>query len=375
MPLIDTLLVDNGPGQTRLATLSAGEVVEIYYHDSNTVSVGEIYYGRIKKVLSKNRSVFVDLGKGSLAFFSYPDKAPNEGEMIQVRVVQPAREGKGPKVSLVREQNGSIKNKPSSPKLLKKTEHPLSWCCRNYYLSLKEIIITPPANSKEISLIVDNHIHCKPQITHDDIFLEFGVDEEIDNIVDPVVYFDGGGSIIIQQTSAFVAVDIDSGSMAVHDANKSAIKCLARQMRLRALSGPIIIDLIPSRQNDSLITLLKESVSDDPVPITIYGLTPGGRLELNRRRSRLSLHDVLLDNITGGNFSARTIAFQSLRMCIRYAFKNGSSKLTISANDKVIEILKGPLRYALNEAEGIVKNNILLDSSAERNISEIVISG
>jgi len=375
MPLIDTLLVDNGPGQTRLATLSAGEVVEIYFHDSNAVAPGEIYYGRVAKVLSKNKSIFIDLGKGSLAFLSYPNKAPNEGEMIKVRVVQPARYGKGPKVSLIKEENGTVKNNPSSPKLLKKTEHPLSWCCRNYYSSIKKIFITPPENSKEIRLILNENTHCRPNITHSDVFLEYGVDEVIDQIVDPVVYFEGGGSIIIQQTSAFVAVDIDSGPMAVHDANKSAIKCLARQMRLRALSGPIILDLIPSKQNDSLIPLLKESVSDDPVPLIIYGLTPGGRLELNRRRSRLSLYDVLLDNRTSRNFSAETIAFQSLRMCIRYAFKNGSSKLTLSVNEKVIEVLKGPLRYALDEAEDILKNNILLDSSVKRNISEIFISG
>ena len=241
--------------------------------------------------------------------------------------------------------------------------------------SIKKIFITPPENSKEIRLILNENTHCRPNITHSDVFLEYGVDEVIDQIVDPVVYFEGGGSIIIQQTSAFVAVDIDSGPMAVHDANKSAIKCLARQMRLRALSGPIILDLIPSKQNDSLIPLLKESVSDDPVPLIIYGLTPGGRLELNRRRSRLSLYDVLLDNRTSRNFSAETIAFQSLRMCIRYAFKNGSSKLTLSVNEKVIEVLKGPLRYALDEAEDILKNNILLDSSVKRNISEIFISG
>jgi ribonuclease G len=178
-----------------------------------------------------------------------------------------------------------------------------------------------------------------------------------------IVNLSGGARLIIEDTAAFTAVDIDSGSLSPNKANDTAVLVLADEMRRRALGGAIIVDLIPCKGRGSYIKRLRELVARDPVPTRVIGLTPEGRIEINRRRIRLSLEDELLDRNAKTSLSPITIGLEALRRCVRLALADGSTNVTVIAHPIVINLLKTTLKTAFLEAVYTLKVSIRLEES------------
>jgi Rne/Rng family ribonuclease len=110
-----------------------------------------------------------------------------------------------------------------------------------------------------------------------------------------------GGSIIIQQTAALTAIDVNRGGddRPSMDVNLEAAGEIARQIRLRNLGGIILIDFLKLSKNDDRKRLLKalETIFDtDPCTVQIHGLTALGLLEITRKRRTPPLTE-RLDNV------------------------------------------------------------------------------
>lgn len=127
-------------------------------------------------------------------------------------------------------------------------------------------------------------------------FAHFGLDEYVDEALLPSVALPSGGRLHIDQTRLGVTLDVDTSG--AKDATRTAIEAMtaaARQIRLRNLSGLILIDP-PSRgtNRDIALETLRRALKPDPVGPMVYGLTRAGLIEISRPRLRPSLAELML---------------------------------------------------------------------------------
>lgn len=114
-----------------------------------------------------------------------------------------------------------------------------------------------------------------------------------------------GGSLIIETTAAFTAVDVNGGGRGNPLAiNLAAADELARQLRLRNLGGGVVADFIrmdSRNEQEQVLARLRRAVADDPAQTDIYGFTRLGHVELTRARRGRSLSETL-DGLTVSAF-------------------------------------------------------------------------
>lgn len=151
---------------------------------------------------------------------------------------------------------------------------------------------------------------CEP-VLYDDPMVSlkafYGLDMIIEKSCNKKVYLKSGAYLIIEPTEAMTVIDVNSGKSVkgnlkedkVLAINEEAAKEIARQLRLRNISGIIIVDFISmknSKSNENLINTLKEAVYRDSVSTIVVDMTKLGLVEMTRKRIRRPLHEFLLDN-------------------------------------------------------------------------------
>jgi ribonuclease E len=128
----------------------------------------------------------------------------------------------------------------------------------------------------------------------------FQVESQIDVIHSPIVQLRSGGYVVINQTEALVAIDVNSGrSTRERNIEETALRTnleaadeIARQLRLRDLAGLIVIDFIDMeehRNQGAVERRLKEALKNDRARIQVGRISPFGLLEMSRQRLRPSL--------------------------------------------------------------------------------------
>ncbi len=151
---------------------------------------------------------------------------------------------------------------------------------------------------------------CEPGF-YDDPMLSlkasYGLDTIVEKVCNKKVYLKSGAYLIIEPTEAMTVIDVNSGKSIkgnlkedkVLDINEEAAKEIARQLRLRNISGIIIVDFISmknSKNNEILINTLREAVYRDPVSTIVVDMTRLGLVEMTRKRIRRPLYELMLDN-------------------------------------------------------------------------------
>jgi ribonuclease G len=130
-------------------------------------------------------------------------------------------------------------------------------------------------------------------------FETHGVLDTVDSLSQPRVALDGGASMFVEPTRALVAVDVNTGAdvslAAGIKANMACARALPRALRLRGLGGQITLDLAPMPKKDRrpFETALRQAFRADDVETTLVGWTPLGHYELQRKRARMPLAEVL----------------------------------------------------------------------------------
>lgn len=132
-------------------------------------------------------------------------------------------------------------------------------------------------------------------IAREGAFADLGVLEEIDAVLQDAVLLSAGASMMIESTSALVAVDVNTGAdsslAAGLKANLAAAKDLPRQLRLRGLGGQITMDVAPMPKKDrrQFEDALRRAFRSDGTDTVLAGWTPLGMYELQRKRDRWPL--------------------------------------------------------------------------------------
>jgi ribonuclease E len=201
----------------------------------------------------------------------------------------------------------------------------------------------------------------------DPLFHKHGVDEEIARIHRRVVPLKQGGSIVIDQTEALVAIDVNSGSFRADDSaeetayqmNLLAAREIARQIRLRDLGGVIVndfIDMRKERHRRGVERALRDAVKRDRARTKILRTSPFGLIEMTRQRVRPSLkrsayRDCPACNGSGVVKSAESMALDVVRLLILTSQRPEIAKITVTVADDVADYLNNRKRRELTRLE------------------------
>ena len=138
----------------------------------------------------------------------------------------------------------------------------------------------------------------------------YGIKEKINDAVRPMVWLKSGGTLVIQPTEALTVIDVNTGKAIAGKkkvqetflkVNLEAAKEIAKQIRLRNLSGIIIIDFIDmdlQKNKDQLMDELAEYFRKDPIKTTLVDMTALGLVEVTRKKLRKPLHEQLVPGTT-----------------------------------------------------------------------------
>ncbi|MFT4715371.1 MAG: ribonuclease G [Paracoccaceae bacterium] len=130
-------------------------------------------------------------------------------------------------------------------------------------------------------------------------FDDYGVWEMLEALQQPFVQLPGQASMFIEPTRALTAIDVNTGGdfsfAAGLKANLSAARDLPRQLRLRGIGGQIVIDFAPLGKKDrrQVELAIGKALRADKIDTNVVGWTPLGHLELQRKRERIPLGDLL----------------------------------------------------------------------------------
>ena len=216
------------------------------------------------------------------------------------------------------------------------------------------------------------------------IFDEFSVTSEIEKALRPKVWLKSGGYIVINQTEALVAIDINTGkyvgkSNRLEDTivkiNTDAIKEIVRQIRLRDLGGIIVVDFIDmdERKNRQKVMLaLEECMRADRAPYKILQFNDFGLVAITRKRVKQSLERTLCSPCPyceGAGYikSVGTIVSEILQEAnkMRKAIESEQSNVMLRVNPEVEKVLKSYHNTYLQEIEETLNKTVIIKSDPQ----------
>ncbi len=186
------------------------------------------------------------------------------------------------------------------------------------------------------------------------LFIQYDAESELDNMFHENVRLPSGGYLVINQTEALVAIDVNSGrSTREHNIEDTALRTnleasdeVARQLRLRDLAGLIVIDYIDMeerRNNRSVEKQLKDALRSDRARIQVGHISQFGLMEMSRQRMRSSLLE------RAGSISSQSV--QIIRAIEQDLFKNGKNNIKLYTNNELSGYLLNTKRKNLYEIE------------------------
>jgi ribonuclease E len=199
------------------------------------------------------------------------------------------------------------------------------------------------------------------------LFYKYNLDEEIAKIHRRAVPLKSGGSIVIDQTEALVAIDVNSGSFraegsaedTAHQINLLAAKEIARQIRLRDLGGVIVNDFIDMRKEKhrrGVERALRDAVKRDRARTKILRTSPFGLIEMTRQRVRtnpkLSAYTQCPScNGTGMVKTPESMGLEVIRLLILASQRPQITKVSITVAEEVADYLNNRKRHELARLE------------------------
>lgn len=190
------------------------------------------------------------------------------------------------------------------------------------------------------------------------LFEETGVEEQLDEALGPRVEMPGGASLVIEETEALTAIDVNMGGSggrgqsdnAMRNANEAAAREVTRQIRLRNIGGLIVVDFISMKNKahrKQLVDLLRREMRGDPVRNDVLGMTPAGLVEITRQRTGRPLTALFA---RPARRAMRPLPVAQACAALRAALRRSwSGKTILAADPAIVEALEGPLAPALEE--------------------------
>ena len=204
------------------------------------------------------------------------------------------------------------------------------------------------------------------------LFEAEGVADDIEALVEERVALRGGGALTIQRAEAMWAIDVDSAGRAgpVLRLNLAAAEEIARQLRLRDISGLVAIDFPAMTAADTtqsgsrpgaqsggraVVRALRRAAARDAAPVRIAPMSRFGVVELSRRRAAAPLDGLLAEPCpacggAGRRKTAFAVACEIVRACLARAAAQPGRAVAVRAAPDAIAALEGPLAAAVRAA-------------------------
>ncbi len=212
------------------------------------------------------------------------------------------------------------------------------------------------------------------------IFTRFGIENQLDAMFQPVVQLRSGGYIVINQTEALVAIDVNSGrATREHHIEDTALKTnleaadeIARQLRLRDLAGLVVIDFIDmdeKRNNRTVERRMKEALKQDRARIQVGHISHFGLLEMSRQRIRSSVLESSTDKCpqcggTGHVRSVSSVSLQLLRSIEEMLLKGATHNIIVRTRTEIALYLLNHKRAHLRTLEERFRITITVNADA-----------
>ncbi|WP_408007074.1 Rne/Rng family ribonuclease [Pseudalkalibacillus sp. A8] len=399
--------------EKRAAIVEDGKLIEVIFERPNTYpKAGNIYLGRVVKVLPGIQAAFIDVGFEQNGFIHDTDLVDNnkekknnsisekihEGQWIIVQVKKEASKSKGPLLtenltlpgdnlvylpfgnytavskklsveetkrmkdvgtSLLTGQEGVIMRTSSTEASFDILEQEVSRL-RGQWASLSG----KAENLKRISLLFEGNTLIERALAHtsneqaeyifddfnqyqsfkrsypdfskqthlykgsENIFNHHNIEQSIHKALQSVVWLKNGGHINIDPTEALTVIDVNTGkytgkqdrSQSILETNLYAAEEAAKQLRLRNISGMIVIDFIRMNNKEhqmKVLQRLEDRLIQDPIRTRIHGFTALGLLELTRQKVKDSLSALMTEKCALCKASHRQLSTES----VYYAFE------------------------------------------------------
>lgn len=211
------------------------------------------------------------------------------------------------------------------------------------------------------------------------VFDQFGITQELEKALRPKVWLKSGGYIVINQTEALVAIDVNTGKYVgksnrledtIVKTNTDAIREIVRQIRLRDLGGIIVVDFIDmdERKNrQKVMQALEEAMRSDRAPYKILSFNDFGLVAITRKRVKQSLERTLCSSCPyceGAGYvkSVQTVIAEILIEAHKIAKAVEGEDVMLRVNPEVAKILKSNQNEYLQEIEEILGRNVMVKS-------------
>jgi ribonuclease G len=211
------------------------------------------------------------------------------------------------------------------------------------------------------------------------LYEHFGIQEEINNALKSKVWLKSGGYIVINQTEALVAIDINTGKYVgktqrledtIVKTNVEAIKEIVRQIRLRDLGGIIVIDFIDmdERKNrQKVMQALEEALRTDRAPSKALQFNDFGLVAITRKRVKQSLERTLGESCpycVGAGFvkSVPTVCNELYIEMRKMIKEHDRTDITLRVNPEVAKALKAGNGKLITEMEELTGKTVLVKS-------------
>lgn len=304
-PLVRVLAAAS-PGEVQVAAVRDGLLLDYaLWRPGSPDGVGDVHRGRVTALAPALAGAFVALADGTSGFL--PDSAGakglGDGDGVRVRIVRAAQGGKGPRLS-------AEARDPGPPELLRRGPGPVERLAALHPGA--EMLTDDLALAPELSRALGRRV----EVSRD--LLDDAAAAQIEALGGAETTLPNGARLSFHPTPALVAIDVDAAAAtgrrdkqaAQMALNRAILPHLARQIRLRNLSGAIVVDLagLTPRSRGALGPDMAAALADDPLGPKFLGFTALGLAEIVRARVHPPLHELRAGPLAAGLAALRALA-------------------------------------------------------------------
>jgi ribonuclease E len=252
-----------------------------------------------------------------------------------------------------------------------------------YSKEVEEIVVAGESGFREardfMRLLMPTHVKSVvPYRDSQPVFAKAGVEAQLDAMFSNQVTLKSGGYIVINQTEALVAIDVNSGrSTREHNIEDTALRTnleaadeIARQLRLRDLAGLIVVDFIDmeeGRNNRAVERRMKDALKNDRARIQVGRISHFGLLEMSRQRIRTGVLEgstIVCPHCLGAGVvrSTASVALHVLRVLEDALIKSATHDMTVRARTPVALYILNQKRAHLRDLERRFGVTILVEA-------------
>lgn len=389
MSAVATIAIEYRPGEDRAAALdTTGNPIEfrVEHHHMRSM-VGGIFLGRVRSVRPEIGAAFIDIGMTEHGFLNIKSSKGKrqiacdirgaeikEGAAVVVQVDRDPEAGKGARLTLNVNQpdRGAVNKDAACPSCIIDPPSLPARVLRDWVTPETGRIIVD--HDRVLGLVQQQlnsaDVECTAEIVRDTTAFEhLEIDDIFDDQHSPVIKLPGGGSIIVEHTSAMTTVDVNVGEGQEANASRLALQTnleaateIAAALRRRGIGGLIAIDFLKMNkraENENVVSALRHALADDPANPQTTGMSAFGIVEVARQRQYSSLFDVQYTKKSVPTATTRAIdALHQVRV------RRGTSA-KITASREIIAELNGPLKTAKTDVEAELGFAIQLETVPE----------